>query len=94
MLWACGYAKGGGREGLKLEIPAPGGDGEVDAVFGRFEGDGHRVDGWEDTRCLLVWARERLEKSGGGGGRFCGVVSGAVDVLKALGERGDERGWF
>jgi hypothetical protein len=26
--------------------------------------------------------------------RFCGVVSGAVDVLKALITRGDEDGWF
>jgi hypothetical protein len=41
-----------------------------------------------------VWTREKLEKSYGGRGRFCGIVSGAVDVLKALAKRGDEGGWF
>jgi hypothetical protein len=44
------------------------------------------------VKALLVWAKGRLEK--GGIARFCGVVNGAVYVLAALVERGDEDGWF
>jgi hypothetical protein len=47
---------------------------------------------WQDAKALLMWAKGRLEK--GGITRFCGVVGKAVEVLEALGERGDEDGWF
>jgi hypothetical protein len=47
---------------------------------------------WDDAKCVVAWAKTRIEKTGSV--RFCGVVSGAVDVLKALVARGDEDGWF
>lgn len=47
---------------------------------------------WDDTKCVLSWARSRIEKTDTA--RFCGVVSGAVDVLKVLVTRGDEEDWF
>jgi hypothetical protein len=46
----------------------------------------------QDAMALLMWAKGRLEK--GGVARFCGVVNGALYVLTALVERGDEDGWF
>jgi hypothetical protein len=47
---------------------------------------------WDDAKCVVAWAKTRIEKTGSV--RFCGVVSGAVDVLKAIMVRGGEDGWF
>ena len=47
---------------------------------------------WEDVKRIISWAKARMEKYGDG--KFCGVVSGALDVLNALLVRGDEDGWF
>jgi hypothetical protein len=106
VVWAKAYA---GRDSMvakqwqRLEVPAsldaaPSGltsglelDGVVARLIGGGVGAGARVE-WQDARALLVWAKGRMEKTGIT--RFCGVVSGAVRVLAALVERGDEEGWF
>jgi len=43
---------------------------------------------WQVAKRLLMWAKGRMDKAGIA--RLCGVVSGAVNVLAALVERGDE----
>lgn len=49
---------------------------------------------WQDAKRLLTWAKGKMDKAGIA--RFCGVVSGAVNVLAALVDRGheDDPKWF
>jgi hypothetical protein len=69
---------------------------ELDGVVARLVNGGVIDPGagltWQDAKALLMWAKGRLEK--GGIARFCGVLNGALYVLTALVERGDEDGWF
>jgi hypothetical protein len=101
VVWAKVYADESSvvpKQRLGLEVPSSLGvfseavvsGVELDGLFVGFL-DGACIT-WQDAKRLLVWAKGRLEK--GGTTRFCRVVSGAVDVLTALGERGDEDGWF
>jgi len=106
VVWAKNYAERNSMTGenqrLRLEVPGslgvssgavagPGLDGFVARLVnhGVYPGAGLT---WQDVKALLVWAKGRLEK--GGIARFCGVVNGAVYVLAALVERGEEDGWF
>jgi hypothetical protein len=99
VVWAKMYAdKGTKRQQLRLEVPAsckPGMSAgqELDGlILGLVNNNAGAGVTWEDTIRLLTWAKGRTEK--GGIARFCGVVSGAVNVLTALVERGIEDGWF
>lgn len=99
VVWACTYARRLPSKPLRLSIPlstnaeaaVPG--HELDKALASLvqTGSGGQLV-WDDAKCVLTWARSRIEKTGSV--RFCGVVSGAVDVLKALIARGDEDGWF
>ena len=99
VVWACTYVRRSPNQSLRLAIPL---STNADSVV-----QGHELDialanivqagahgrlKWDDTKCVLTWSKSRIEKTGSV--RFCGVVSGAVDVLKALITRGDEDGWF
>jgi len=99
VLWACTYARRLSSKPLRLSIPL---STEVEAAVPAHELDKALTnllqagtDGqwmWDDAKCVVAWAKTRIEKTGSV--RFCGVVSGAVDVLKAIMARGDEDGWF
>lgn len=98
-VWAFTYARRLPNQPLRLSIPSsaraePMVQGaELDKALANLVQAG--TEGgmmWEDTKCVLQWAKTRLEKTGVA--RFCGVVSGAVDVLNVLGTRGEEDGWF
>jgi hypothetical protein len=101
--WARFYGgrdSAAGKQMLRLEVPSSVGaasgvvsGAEFDGAVAKILNGG--VDAgiaWQDANRLLVWAKGRLEKTGIA--RFCGVVNGAVYVLTALVERGDEDGWF
>lgn len=101
--WARFYGgrdSAAGKQMLRLEVPSSVGaasgvvsGAEFDGAVAKILNGG--VDAgiaWQDANRLLVWAKGRLEKTGIA--RFCGVVNGAVYVLAALVERGDEDGWF
>lgn len=107
VLWAGGYdgrrrrrvgglCGGGGGDSSTSSSEAVGMSvDELDGFLARFSADSAAGVGsisWHDTKALLMWAKARLEK--GGTAKFCGVVSGAVNVLAVLVERGDEEGWF
>ena len=99
VVWACTYVQRLPNNPLRLSIPQ---STETEAAVPAQElnkamttlvqagTEGQLL--WEDTKCVVAWAKTRIEKTGSV--RFCGVVSGAVDVLKALMARGDEDGWF
>lgn len=99
VVWACTHARRLPNKPLRLSIPMTT-DGEaavpvyeLDRAITNLMQAG--TDGqlmWDDAKCVVTWAKTRIEKTGSV--RFCGVVSGAVDVLKALMARGDEDGWF
>ena len=109
VVWAGFYAgRGRGRERhWSLSVPVPASLGvssgldvgvpvsgfELDGVLARLVnvGSGAGIE-WQDAKRLLMWARGRMDKAGIA--RFCGVVSGAVNVLAALVDRGDEDEWF
>jgi hypothetical protein len=99
VVWACTYARRLPNEPLRLSIPlstnveAEVPVHELDTALTNLVQAG--TDGqlmWDDAKCIVTMAKTRIEKTGSV--RFCGVVSGAVDVLKALMARGDEDGWF
>lgn len=99
VVWACTYARRPPNRTLRLSIP-PSTTPETVVQVGEFDralanladvGTEGSIT-WEDTKRVLSWAKTRMEKSGVA--RFCGVVSGAVDVLNVLGVRGEEDGWF
>ena len=99
VVWACTYERRLPDKPLRLSIPlSNNGDSvvpvhELDRALAslvRAGTNGQLI--WDDVKCVLTWAKSRIEKTGNV--RFCGVVSGAVDVLKALMSRGDEDGWF
>lgn len=99
VLWAKAYAARDSAGQLRLAIPSA---NSVEAIVERQEledivsrvvqkgAEGKHT--WAEARGVLMWAKARMEKTGSV--RFCGVVSGAVDVLGRLGGRGDEDGWF
>ena len=99
VVWACTYVRRLPNNPLRLSIPQ---STEVEAAVPVHELDKAMTnlaqagtEGellWDDAKCVVAWAKTRIEKTGSV--RFCGVVSGAVDVLKALMARGDEDGWF
>jgi hypothetical protein len=102
VVWAGGYA-GREREAvrrLRLGVGVAGSGvvsgAELDGVIARLVNGGIDPSAagltCQDAMALLMWAKGRLEK--GGVARFCGVVNGALYVLTALVERGDEDGWF
>jgi hypothetical protein len=99
VVWACTYVRRLPNNPLRLSIPQ---STEVEAAVPVHELDKAMTnlaqagtEGqllWDDAKYVVAWAKTRIEKTGSV--RFCGVVSGAVDVLKALMARGDEDGWF
>lgn len=99
VVWACTYVRRLPNKPLRLSIPLSTNYEvavpvhELDKALQNLVQAG--ADGqlmWDDAKCVVTWAKTRTEKTGSV--RFCGVVSGAVDVLKALMARGDEDGWF
>lgn len=99
VLWVHAYAFREQVSNLRLSIPpsnnAPTAVSvhEVDVALGRFAQVG--TEGrilWQDVRCVLLWAKARIEKIGAT--RFCGLTSGAVDVLNTIVARGEDHGWF
>ena len=99
VVWVCTYVRRPPNMPLRLSIPLSTNaepviqEHELDRAFTNLAQAG--TDGllrWEDTKYVLTWAKSRIEKTGSV--RFSGVVSGAVDVLKALIARGEEDGWF
>ena len=99
VVWECTHARRLPNNSLRLSIPLSTDDEaavlvhELDKAMTNLVRAG--TDGqlmWDDAKCVVAWAKTRIEKTGSV--RFCGVVSGAVDVLKALMARGDEDGWF
>lgn len=99
VLWAHAYASRDQVGNLRLSIP-PSNNAqtvvsvhEVDVALGRLAQVG--TEGrilWQDVRCVLLWAKARIEKIGAT--RFCGLTSGAVDVLNTIMARGEDHGWF
>lgn len=104
VLWACAYAARSSTKQLRLAIPssmssfaaatAPldqelGVDVEL-LVQRCITGDGDIA--WQDVTRVLAWAKSKIAKTGAT--RFCGLTSGAVDVLGALVARGEEDEWF
>lgn len=99
VIWAYAYTRLSPRKSLRLSIPSttsvePSVQGpEVDGAVTKLISV--RADDkvmWDDVKCVISWAKARMEKSGIG--KYCGLVSGALDVLNALLVRGDEDGWF
>lgn len=99
VVWARSYAARESTSRLRLEIPSanvmetivPG--QELDGIVSRVVQRGAEGKcSWDDVKGVLMWAKARMEKTGNV--RFCGVVSGAVDVMGRLVGRGDEDGWF
>ncbi|GAB7326599.1 hypothetical protein MBLNU13_g10574t1 [Cladosporium sp. NU13] len=99
VVWACTHARRLPNKPLRLSIPLST-DIEAAVPIHKLDkamtnlmqagADGQLM--WDDAKLVVTWAKTRIEKTGSV--RFCGVVSGAVDVLKALMARGDEDGWF
>jgi hypothetical protein len=99
VLWACTYARRLPNQQLRLVIPLSNTlESEVqghqleEALASLVQAGMHGRPDWDDTKCVFAWAKSRIEKTGNV--KFCGVLSGAVDVLKALMTRGEEDGWF
>lgn len=101
VIWACSYAsRDSSARLLRLSIPLSNASEPVarsdqldDAVrkLSLMEDSGSKI-AWPEAKSLLMWAAPRMEKSTIT--RFCGVVSGAVDVLRRLLAMGNEDGWF
>lgn len=99
VIWACTYARRQPSKSLRLLIPlstssepAVQGHELEKALATLLQAGTNGITMWQDAKCVLTWAKARIEKTGNVS--FCGVASGAVDVLKALMARGDEDGWF
>lgn len=99
VVWAYAYARRSPRKALRLSIPSSNSAGtlvqgsELDGAIAKLVLVGtDDIVMWEDVKCVIAWAKVRMEKYGDG--KFCGMVSGALDVLNALLVRGDEDGWF
>ncbi|TLD11478.1 hypothetical protein E2P81_ATG10354 [Venturia nashicola] len=99
VVWAYAYTRKSPRKSLQLSIPSSTSveplvaGSELDEAVAKLALVG--IDdniSWEDVKRIISWAKARMEKYGDG--KFCGVVSGALDVLNALLIRGDEDGWF